>query len=211
MAVTVNIPESVIQAFPLQERAALRSLVDLITAAVDTSQAALTLDDLADVSAAAPTNDQVLTFDSVDDRWEAQDAGGGGGAAFASYTPTLTNELNAGGAGTVVLDEWTYTQDDNGVFCTVGLTIDGNASGGDYFSNVSFNLPSIAGRTADTGTIFGCVNGVASTGTSVSGRIYYGAASGSGGSLPQVEIYMPSGISGVISLYGTFGYKLIAA
>lgn len=93
MPVTVNIPESVIQHFPTQERDSLRSLTELISQAVDTSLSALTLDDLADVSAGAPTNGQVLTFDSGDDRWEAQDAGGG--STFAPVVTDATASRNA--------------------------------------------------------------------------------------------------------------------
>jgi hypothetical protein len=95
MTVTVNIPESVIQAFPLQERDSLRKLVELISAAVDTSIGAISLDDLADVSAASPTDTQVLTYDSGDSLWEAANAGGGGATTLAELTDvTITSPAN---------------------------------------------------------------------------------------------------------------------
>jgi hypothetical protein len=86
MPVNVVIPESVIQSFPLQERDSLRKLVELISAAVDTSVGSLTLDDLADVSAASPTDTQVLTYDSGDDLWEAANGGGGGSSTLAGLS-----------------------------------------------------------------------------------------------------------------------------
>lgn len=210
MPVTVNIPESVIQAFPLQERAALRSLVDLITAAVDTSQAALTLDDLADVSAAAPTNTQVLTFDSVDDRWEAQDAAGGGGAIFDSYTPTITAELNAGGAGTVAQQDWTYSYDNNGITCGINLNIDNNAAG-DLVAAVSFTLPSIPDRTYVTSSFCGAATAhssdVADNLAYLPVRVYYGTGATSLTDVFQVELYMPVGAV-ACQVKGVFSCKL---
>jgi hypothetical protein len=87
MPVTVDIPERVIQAFPTQERDALRKLVELITDAVNTSVSSLTLNDLSDVVVPSPAENDVLTFTDPD--WTAE-AGGGGGATSETYTPTVT-------------------------------------------------------------------------------------------------------------------------
>lgn len=75
--VTIDIPESVLQAFPVQEREAIRSALARVATSVDTAIASLTLDDLSDVSAAAPLDTQVLTYDSGDGLWEAANGGGG--------------------------------------------------------------------------------------------------------------------------------------
>lgn len=71
MAVNLNIPESVIQSFPLQERSSLRELIRLLEVAINADVGAIALDDLSDVNAPSPVNTQVLTYDSGTGDWGA--------------------------------------------------------------------------------------------------------------------------------------------
>jgi hypothetical protein len=73
--------------------------------------AAIELDDLADVNAPAPNDDDVLTWDDVAGEWIAAPAAGGGGGA--TLIATLTNKA---GAATVVGYVYRLDPDNNDSF-----------------------------------------------------------------------------------------------
>lgn len=202
MPVSVVIPESVIQAFPLQERDSLRKLVSLISEAVDTSIGSLTLNDLSDVNAPSPVENEVLTYTDPD--WTAE---AGASPTSSTYSPILINEINASGTITII-DPWNYTRLGDMVIVQVNVTIDSNASAGDYQVQARIPLPI---GTTDLDSICGSVTCRDTSDDSIvfPALVYGGVGGGSSVAGALLDTWFPTNC-GVATYKGIFSYRVQA-
>src|SRR5690606_8851065 len=87
----------------LDVQVTVQDIIDSASSAVtsvngETGSVVLSLDDIDDVDAAAPSDGDVLTWVAANSAWEPAAGSGGGGAAWGDITGTLSDQTDLQGA-----------------------------------------------------------------------------------------------------------------